>query len=69
MQGLSTILSLFRNKINKFNNTGARMLDSIHRLTIQLLLNATSLPYILYLTLSRTPLDSGTKICKPVVVY
>ena len=27
--GLSCILSLFRNELNKFNNTGARMLDSI----------------------------------------
>ena len=69
MRGLSTILSLFRNEFNKFNNTGARLLDSIHCLTIQLLLNATILPYILYLTLSRKSLDSGTKICKPVVVY
>ena len=30
MQGLPSILSLFRNKFNKFNNTGARMLDSIY---------------------------------------
>ena len=29
MQGLHSILSLFHNKFNKFNNTGARMLDSI----------------------------------------
>ena len=30
MRGLSSILSLFRNKFNKFNNTRARMLDSIY---------------------------------------
>ena len=29
MRGLSCILSLFRNEFNKFNETGARMLDSI----------------------------------------
>ena len=29
MRGLSIILSLFRNEFNKFNNTGARMIDSI----------------------------------------
>ena len=29
MQGLLSILLLFQNKFNKFNNTGARMLDSI----------------------------------------
>ena len=30
MRGLPSILSLFRNEFNKFNNTGARMLDSIY---------------------------------------
>ena len=39
MPGLSSILSLFRNKFNKFNNTGARMLDSISHLTLKLLKN------------------------------
>ena len=29
MRGLPSILSLFRDKFNKFNNTGAPMLDSI----------------------------------------
>ena len=29
MRGLPSILSLFRNEFNKFNNTGARMLNSI----------------------------------------
>ena len=33
MQGLPSILSLFRNKFNKFNNTRARMLDSIYHMT------------------------------------
>ena len=27
MRSLSSVLYLFRNKCNKFNNTGARMLD------------------------------------------
>ena len=30
MRGLSSILSLFRKEFNKFNNTGARMLDFFH---------------------------------------
>ena len=30
MRGLSSILSLFRNEFNKFNNTRIRMLDSIY---------------------------------------
>ena len=33
MRGLPSILFLFRNEFNKFNNTGARMLDSIYHMT------------------------------------
>ena len=29
------ILSLFHNKFNKFNNTGARMLDSIYHMSLK----------------------------------
>ena len=29
----------FRNKFNKFNNTGARMLDSIYHMILKLFLN------------------------------
>ena len=34
MQGFLSILTLFRNKFNKFNNTRARMLDSIYHMTL-----------------------------------
>ena len=37
MGGLPSILSLFRNEFNKFNNTRARMLDSIYHMTLSLL--------------------------------
>ena len=37
MRGLSSILSLFRIEFNKFNNTRARMLDSIYHITLRLL--------------------------------
>ena len=33
MRGLLSILSLFRNEYNKFNNTRARMLDFIYHMT------------------------------------
>ena len=33
MRGLPSILYLFRSEINKFNNTGGRMLDSIYHMT------------------------------------
>ena len=33
MRGLPSILSLFRNEFNKFNNARAQMLDSIYRMT------------------------------------
>ena len=32
MQGLPSILSLFPKKFDKFNNTGAQMLDSIYHM-------------------------------------
>ena len=34
--GLPSILSFFRNKFNKFNNIGARMIDSIYHIFIML---------------------------------
>ena len=37
MRGLPSILSLFRNEFNNFNNTRARMLDSIYHMTLRLL--------------------------------
>ena len=37
MPGLPSILLLFHNKFNKFNNTGAQMLDSIHHMTLKLI--------------------------------
>ena len=33
MRGLPSILTLFCNEFNKFNNTRARMLDSIYHMT------------------------------------
>ena len=35
MRGLPSILSLFCNEINKFNKTGARILDSIYHMTLK----------------------------------
>ena len=32
MRGLPSIISLFHNKFNEFNNTGAGMLDSIYHM-------------------------------------
>ena len=37
MRGLSSVLSLFRNKFNKFNNAKARMLDSNYHMALSLL--------------------------------
>ena len=36
MQVLPSILSLLRKEINKFNNTGAKMLESIYHMTLKL---------------------------------
>ena len=35
MCGLPSILSPFRNEFNKFNITGARMIDSIYHMTLK----------------------------------
>ena len=37
MRGLTSILLLFRDEFNKFNNTGARMLDAIYHMTLKLI--------------------------------
>ena len=42
MRGLPSILSIFRNEFNKFNNTRARMFDSIYHMTLRLLWNLIS---------------------------
>ena len=39
MGGLPSILSLFPNEFNKFNNTGAWMLDSIYQMILKLFWN------------------------------
>ena len=38
MRGLPSILSLFRNEFNKFNNTESQMLDSIYHVTLKIIL-------------------------------
>ena len=42
MRGLPSTLLLFLNKFNNFNNTGARMLDSIYHMTLKLIKNCIS---------------------------
>ena len=37
MQGLSSILSLSRNEFESFNNTGARISDSIYHMALKVL--------------------------------
>ena len=36
MLGLQSILSLFHNEFDKFNNTGAQMLDSFYHMALKL---------------------------------
>ena len=42
MQDLLSFLLLFLNEFNKFNNTGAQVLDSIYHMTLKLLWNHIS---------------------------
>ena len=48
MGGLPSIISLFRNEFNKFNNTRAGMLDSIYHRTLRLLRNIIFVVKTLY---------------------
>ena len=45
MRGLPSILALFRNMFNKFNNTGAPMLYSIYHMTLKLFCNHITLGF------------------------
>ena len=74
MRGLPSILSLFHNKFNKFNNTGARMLDSIYHMTFKLLKNhffgmTTSRFCHLLRNVIMDVIMLHYEICKPLVVY
>ena len=42
MRGLPSILSIFGNEFNKFNNTRARILDSIYHMALIILWNHSS---------------------------
>ena len=55
MRGLPSILSLFRNEFDKFNNTRARMLDSIYHILLNILKNC-----IFGVKTSRFPLIFAT---------
>ena len=50
MRSLPSILSLFRNEFNKFNNTRARMVDSIYLMTLSVKLYN----FVIYATLLWT---------------
>ena len=69
MRGLPSILSLFRNEFNKFNNTRARMLDSIyHMIKSHFCRKNVVFFFIMYATLLWTS-QRFPKIDKPLVVY
>ena len=44
MRGLPSILSLFRNNFNKFNNTRAQMLDSIYHYVRNVVMDVITFP-------------------------
>ena len=72
MRGLPSILSLFCNEFNKFNKTGARMLDSIYHMTLRILENLISgVKNVIMLSIctQRCYGRHFPKIDKPLVVY
>ena len=50
LRGLPSVLSLFRNEFNKFNTTGARMLESIYHMTFKIAYLAPNVINILLFT-------------------
>ena len=64
MRGLPSILSFFRNEFNKFNNTRARMLDSIYHM----MRNARFGPLTLLMTLRVIDVKSDDKITRLLYV-
>ena len=68
MRGLLSILCLFRIEINKFNNTRARMLDSIYHMTLKILNNHFFGVRFCHL-LRNVIMLCYTLICKSLVVY
>ena len=63
MRGLPSILFLFRNEFNKFNNIRARMLDSICHMTLRLLQISLRLLQISFLTKNVIVLSLCTQRC------
>ena len=73
MRGLPSILSVFRNEFNKFNNTRSRMLASIYHMTLKILnyhifgVKKSRFCHILRNVLMDV--ITNALICKPLVVY
>ena len=68
MRGLPSILSFFRNEFNKFNNTRARMLDSIYHM----IKSDFCCKNVIFLSLCTQRCNGRLmfpKIDKPLVVY
>ena len=61
------ILSLFHNEFNKFNNTRARMLDSIYHMPLRLLSGVKTLYFFLYVRHVVMDVITFPEICKPRV--
>ena len=64
----------FSQQFNKFNNTGAQMIDSVYHITFKLFCYPvfrveTSRFCQIYVTLLWVLFHNDTKICKPLVVY
>ena len=69
MQGLSSILSLFCNEFNTFNNSGAGMLDSIYHMALKLYFWHENLCVCYMHDVISVISQSSPKSCTPLVVY
>ena len=73
IQGLPSILSLCCNKFNKFNNTGAWMLDSFYHMMLKwfcyLVFGVKTSRFCNICATLWKSFHNITEICKPLVVY
>ena len=68
MRGVPSILSVFRNKLNEYNNTGVRMLDYIYHMSLRLLNSRILTCKYLFRNVIMDVITSIYEICKPLVV-
>ena len=72
MRGMSSILLLFRNEFNNFNNTGERIFDHFYHMKLELIESAfwaENVSFDIFFASLEWTSKLFLKICKPLVEY